>query len=353
MDFVFNFAMNNLKDFTMKAIDIIKTRQLEWAKRIIGKENLNKDYPFYCKEVENNIFCDKDSKGLSDIVEAQIRRGSGNELKDGDTEPAKIKAVFSSSALCVNVLQYFAIGNENNVLDFLRACKLISNNYQGDVIPVDFEYENKNIQVPIRFEEKFETGIPYGVPNLDAVIRTKSKTGKKQLFAFESKFSEPYSSHRGNFLKEKYCSKENREIWIYKDCDIYKALKIDNKENICRLIKKDEKEEREEGRYIFDYKYLDGAQLVKHILGATNSLKNNPEEENTEITLVYLWYDALGAEGAMHREEIEDFRKTIEDATSQKIKVRHATYQEVICNLCEMLDDSHRDYLNYITERYL
>lgn len=328
----------------MKAIDIIKTRQLEWANR--KGLGLNKKYPLYCKCIDCNIY-----GGLNEEVRKQFEKGSGNELND-EIWPAKMEALFSSSALCVNVFQYFAIGNKNNVLDFLKACKLISNNYQGDVIPVDFEYENKNIQVPIRFEEKFETGIPYGVPNLDAVIRTKSKTGKKQLFAFESKFTEPYSSsHRGNFLKEKYCSES--KIWSYNGCDIYKALNIDNKENICRLIKKDGKEEWEEGRYIFDYKYLDGAQLVKHILGATNSLKNNIEEKNTEITLVYLWYDAFGTEGAMHREEIEDFRKTIEDATSQKIKVRHATYQEIICNLCKRLGDSHRDYLNYITERYL
>ena len=85
----------------------------------------------------------------------------------------------------------------------------------------------------------------------------------------------------------------------------------------------------------------------------TSDTETKVEEKKTEETLFYLWYDALGAEGAMHREEIEDFRKTIEDATSQKIKVRHATYQEIICNLCKRLGDSHRDYLNYITERYL
>lgn len=338
MDFVFNFAKNNLKDFTMKAIDIIKARQLEWAKRIIGKENLNKDYPFYCKEVENNIFCDKDSKGLSDIVEAQIRRGSGNELKDGDTEPAKIKAVFSSSALCVNLFQYFALGR-GNVLDFLKAGKLISNNYQGDVMPVDFE----NVLVPIRFEEKFEIGIPYGVPNLDAVIRIESKTGKKQLFAFESKFTEPYSSHGGNFLKEEYCKIENQSKWENKLIKgLYEALDIADENT------KNDENNNDKGRYIFDYKYLDGAQLIKHILGITNNLDEN---DKTEITLVYLWYDALGADGAAHRNEIEDFRKKVESCTS--IKVRHITYQEIICNLCKRLVDSHRDYLNYITERYL
>ncbi len=332
----------------MRAEEFIKTRQLEWAKRKGLGLNEKEKYSYYCKNIDCNIY-----GGLNEDVRKQFEKGSGNELND-EIWPAKMEALFSSSALCVNVFQYFAIGNKNNVLDFLKACKLISNNYQGDVIPVDFEYENKNIQVPIRFEEKFETGIPYGVPNLDAVIRTKSKTGKKQLFAFESKFTEPYYSHCGNFLKEKYCMEENREIWKNdKIKGLYDALGIDCKRNDSILNETEKGEEIEYGRYIFDYKYLDGAQLVKHILGTTNSLKNNIEEKNTEITLVYLWYDAFGTEGAMHREEIEDFRKTIEEATSQKIKVRHATFQEVICNLCERLGDSHRDYLNYITERYL
>lgn len=336
MDFVFNFAKNNLDDFTMDTIDIIKTRQLEWAKRNIGKEKLNNDYPFYCNDVKDNIFDNE----LDECVKTQFDNAKGNELDD-KKYPAKMKALYSSSALCVNVFQYFAVGEgKNNALELLVACKLISDGYSGNVLSINFEETSYKIS-------------DISEPNIDVVVKIESES-KKQLFAIESKFSEPYSSHRGNFLKEKYCSKENREIWMYKDCDIYDALKIDNKENICRLIKKDGKEEREEGRYIFDYKYLDGAQLVKHILGATNSLKNNTDEKNTEITLFYLWYDALGAEGAMHREEIEDFRKTIEDATCQKIKVRHATYQEVIAALCNNLDyETHKNYINYLTERYL
>lgn len=329
----------------MKAEEIIKIRQLEWAKRIIGKENLNKDYPFYCKEVENNIFCDKDSKGLSDIVEAQIRRGSGNELKDGDTEPAKIKAVFSSSALCVNVLQYFAIGNENNVLDFLKACKLISNKYQGDVISVDFEYENKNIQVPIRFEEKFETGIPYGVPNLDAVIRTKSKTGKKQLFAFESKFTEPYSSpNEINLLRASYYN--GKEKW--------QKIGLESLYDALNFEKLKEKEVIEDGKkvkvkQIFgNNKYLDAAQLIKHILGIKNTLA---KDQYSKATLVYLWYDTFGADGTIHRSEIDDFCNFIKYNTKD-ILVKHITYQEVICNLCK-IDGLDRNYLNYLAERYL
>ena len=98
------------------------------------------------------------------------------------------------------------------------------------------------------------------------------------------------------------------------------------------------------------YLYLDAAQLIKHILGVTNAL----DIEKTEITLFYLWYDAFGEEGKKHRKEIEDFGKMIYEATNHKIKVRHATYQEVIANLSKKLDYSkHKEYIDYITERYL
>lgn len=318
----------------MKAIDIIKTRQLEWAKRNIGKEKLNNDYPFYCNDVKDNIFDNE----LDECVKTQFDNAKGNELDD-KKYPAKMKALYSSSALCVNVFQYFAVGEgKNNALELLVACKLVSDGYSGKVSSINFE----------------ETGykIPdISEPNIDVVVKIESEN-KKQLFAIESKFSEPYSSHRGNFLKEKYCIEENRNVWENdKIKGLYDALEIDCKEKVSRLSKdKEGKERLEYGRYIFDYERLDGAQLLKHILGVVNG----NDCKDSEITLVYLWYDTFGSEGAKHREEIEDFRKRIE--RNSKVKVRHATYQEVIANLCnsEKLDYSkHKKYIDYITERYL
>jgi hypothetical protein len=322
----------------MKAEDIIN-RQLNWAKRK-GIETVKdfplkrkgvesvKDYPLYCSSVSKNIF-----DGLHENTKEQFDKADGNELKDG-RYPAKMKALFSSSALCVNLFQYFADGNgKNDAKELLIACKLITHEC--------------NEQIIIEFEKKFETGI--STPNLDVVIGI----GESQLIAIESKFTEPYSKHdkkKFNFIQEKYGRKK---LWRNAG-NLFSKLGFDTESIKTIRYKEKGKEKIIKGWPIFNkYHYLDAAQLIKHILGVTNSLKNNIEEKNTEITLVYLWYDAFGTEGAMHREEIEDFRKTIEDATSQKIKVRHATYQEVICNLCEILGDSHRDYLNYVTERYL
>jgi hypothetical protein len=330
MDFVFNFAKNKLKYFTMKAIDIIKTRQLEWAKRKGIKTH--EKYQYYCEDVNANIYGGK----LYENVLSQFNDAQGNELKEGRC-PAKIKAIFSSSALCVNLFQYFTIEEgKKDALELLVACKLISDGYNGRVVSIKFEetgYKIKDISAP----------------NIDVVVKIEST--KKQLFVIESKFTEPYSSHCGNFLKEKYCMEENREIWENDKINgLYDALGIDCKKNDSRLNETEKGEEIEYGRYIFDYKHLDGAQLLKHILGTVN----NPDGKDHEITLVYLWYDALGEEGTKHREEIEDFRKRIE--TNSKIKVRHATYQEIIANLCrseKMKSKEHENYINYIAERYL
>lgn len=66
--------------------------------------------------------------------------------------------------------------------------------------------------------------------------------------------------------------------------------------------------------------------------------------------LLYLWYDALGSEGARHREEVEEFS---EIAKSDGIWFRSATYQEVIARLAEKHRSEHPQYIDYIADRYL
>lgn len=321
MDFVFNFAKNNLDDFTMDTINIIKTRQLEWAKRKgIG---LNEKYPLYCKCIDCNIYGE-----LNEEVRKQFEEGDGNELNDGRW-PAKMKALFSSSALCVNLFQYFAKKKErDNLLELLHALNLVN---------------GKSEEISIKFEEKFPTDI--STPNIDLTIRV----GGKQLLAFESKFTEPYNtSHdkkRFNFMGEKY---GNEDLWK-KIPSIFSKLKLGTTPHHIKYTEKG-KEKEAIGWPIFSNNlYLDCAQLIKHILGIKNTLANN---QYSEVTLVYLWYDTFGEKGAIHRKEIDDFCKFIKENTKGSIKVKHITYQEVIYQLCK-IGGLHRDYLNYITERYL
>ncbi|MBO4614368.1 MAG: hypothetical protein J5709_04570 [Bacteroidales bacterium] len=321
----------------MKVEDIIN-RQLEWAKRKEmktvkdfplkrkGIESV-KDYPLYCSSVYENIF-----DGLHENTVVQYDKADGNELKDG-RYPAKMKALFSSSALCVNLFQYFADGNgKNGAKELLIACNLIT--------------PECNEKIIIEFEKKFETGI--STPNVDVVIRI----GESQLIAIESKFTEPYSKHdkkKFNFIQGKYGCKD-----FWKNAgNLFSKLGFDTEP--MKTIQYTERGKKKEikGWPIFNKNlYLDTAQLIKHILGVTNTYDDI--EGKTKITLVYLWYDAFGAEGKKHREEIEEFCKFINENASDKVLVMHATYQEVIANLSKKLDYSeHKEYIDYITERYL
>lgn len=66
--------------------------------------------------------------------------------------------------------------------------------------------------------------------------------------------------------------------------------------------------------------------------------------------MLYLWYDALGGEGARHREEIDQF---LEAAKTDRIAVPELSYQELIARLANEYRTSHKRYVEYVTSRYL
>ena len=70
----------------------------------------------------------------------------------------------------------------------------------------------------------------------------------------------------------------------------------------------------------------------------------------TNFRLLYLWYDTLGYEGWKHREEIEKFMKV---AKSDGILIHGMSYQELIVRMADYYRDSHQEYIEYITNRYL
>jgi len=90
--------------------------------------------------------------------------------------------------------------------------------------------------------------------------------------------------------------------------------------------------------------YLHPAQLVKHILG----LKKEFRKEG--FRLLYLWYDVLGEEGAVHRKEIEAFSEV---TRSDGVKFHALSYQELIVKLSNEYRSEHGKYIKYISSRYL
>jgi len=83
---------------------------------------------------------------------------------------------------------------------------------------------------------------------------------------------------------------------------------------------------------------------VKHILGLKEKYGKN------RFRLLYLWYDCMGNESAKHREEVEEFARI---AKADSIRFHSLSYQELIFKLSKEHRDSHRDYIQYISSRYL
>lgn len=328
---------------TMNGKDFILLKQQNWAKRkgfdlvpgTIGSDGEKN----YVSDLAQNLF-----EPLSEDSLACYGQGDGNETQDGGKRRAKMKALHSSSAIVVNLFQYWQ--KKEDLYPLLRACKLPVTSYVGK------EYKNIGSKTDctvvetskrlsfngIKFEEKFEISpdkvlFPH-TPNIDVVIYGDYD------FAIESKFTEPYSSkHDG--LKTKYV--EDASLW-------------ESLPNLYELAK-------EISPYNNKFRYLDAAQLLKHILGLKKKYGKSYSTLQTsnghalkvatkpyEFYLVYLWYDVLGEDGFKHREEIEQFAKIAE---ADGIRFKHITYQEVIANLSKDFYEGNEAYCDYLTERYL
>lgn len=289
----------------MNAHEYILSKQIQWAHnnniKLIGSKK-NRGRPAYTRSLKENLF-----EPLNPEVKSQIDDGDGGETKPKNDALPKMQAVHSSSALGVNIFQYWQ--NIKQIPTIAAACGLCSKN-------------NKSAKY-IEFERKFQISKKFTFsPNIDVTIENSEKS-KYKIFAIECKFSEAYTSRRHSGIDPKYL--ELKDIW----------------KGIPRLHKLAGQISPDDNR--FDY--LHAAQLIKHIIGLLKecSSKNN-------FRLLYLWYDSVGHEGSKHRAEIENFTKT---AISDKIKFHAMSYQELIIKLSKEYRDTHKEYIKYITSRYL
>jgi len=173
------------KNRKMNGYQHILAKQTEWAKNrgitLIGSQG-KRGRPSYTARLDDNLF-----QPLPDDVQKSFEEGDGDELGSHGF-PGKMQAVHSSSALSVNVFQYWKSIPEISVI--AAQCGLCK---RGSQICDD-----------IKFEEKFPINDSFSIhPNLDVVIHNHSDT-KIQVFAIECKFSETYGAHRHGGLKTKY-----------------------------------------------------------------------------------------------------------------------------------------------------
>lgn len=301
----------------MTALEFIKRKQKDWAEGkdftllpgTIGSETGNK---IYFDDYNKNLYTK-----LSEDNKNDYNKGSGGEIRDTTTRRAPMKATFSSSAIVVNLFQYWQ--EKNKISPLLEALGLKNKEVEKKTRIV---FESKN---PI----KEIGGYP---PHLDVVISTDTNN-----FAIESKFTEPYTKKRNknSRIQDSYTKKS-----LWKDLpNIEKLAQAIHDENHhvenCEI--------KESIDNLRKTKHLDASQLIKHILG----LKSNYDKN---FTLLYLWYDVPNTKEAKeHQEEIEAFASI---AKADGINFRHITYQKVIEYL-KNYENEHKNYIDYLVERYL
>ena len=289
----------------MSGRDFIQAKQIAWANRhnikLVGSQ-ITKGLEIYTTKIDDNLF-----EPLSQETILAFRKGDGGELSTKGKTLPKMQALHSSSVLGVNIFQYWKTTNQ--IPGIAYACGLCA---KENIKSIDLKFEQK-FEISKRFDKK---------PNVDVVIKN-SLSASFKAFGIECKFAEAYSSRKHSGLSEKYIN-DIPEQWT----------DIPNLYEFAKSISPNDNE----------FKHLHPAQLIKHILGMKKQYKKSG------FRLLYLWYDVYGTEGAKHREEIEQFKEITD---SDNIHFHSMTYQELIIKLTRNFFEGNKDYLVYMTDRYL
>lgn len=178
----------------MNGYEYILAKQIAWATNrgipLIGSK-VYRGRLVYTRKLDQNLF-----QPLLAEVRESFAAGDGGELGSSG-QPGKMQAVHSSSALGINVFQYWKSISAVPVI--AAACGLCR--------------EGSNVSVDIRFEEKYPINDSFGYhPNIDVVIHNKPEARIK-MFAIECKFSEAYGAHKHSGLKRKYLYLDTADLW--------------------------------------------------------------------------------------------------------------------------------------------
>lgn len=278
----------------MKSKTAVIKKQKDWA----DKQSLNRNlyYSKYTDEIGDNLF----NNSISEEAESEFKKADGSELKDGKY-PAKIKALYSSSALAYNVFEYWR-NREKTIL--------------AEVLGV------KNEIIELRLEKVLNTGI--SKPNIDVFLTCSDGSS----ISIESKFCEWMDSKKDKSFKERYFLGKNKRLNRWFEAGLLNCQKIADEIQFGDLT----------------FIRLDATQLLKHALGIANSL-------NKDSQLLYLYYDLedpTSRIGNCHREEIKKFTDLIGD----ELRFSVMTYQQLFRIFKETNFDIDAEYLNYMEERY-
>ena len=196
---------------------------------------------------------------LSPRAREQFLRGDGAELQGTGRTPPKMHALVSSSALAVNVFDYWT--------DRERGLLRSALSLPCDIDSLTFEYKCQ--RYPVRPRS----------PNLDLLIRLTDGS----VIGVESKFTEPFRHTEGSKLAGKYFAM---------GATLWDAAGMPGAQALAEQLRS-------------RWQHLDVAQLLKHMLGLAH------ERPEGQLTLLYLWYDPRTQASSKHAEEVEAFRNQV------------------------------------------
>jgi hypothetical protein len=273
---------------------VVLERQLAWAER----EGKKVGPTGYLDKVEDNLFLP-----MSPTTLAHFSAGSGGELLDAASRPAKIKALHSSAALAVNVFDYWT---RHNAAPLAMA--------------FGFTGAGEGAIREIGFERQYPTGLAGNPPNLDVAIRF----GSGLTVAIESKFTE--------WMMPKPTPTEAfRPAYFPAAAPLWSGLGLPRCQHLAESV----------AAGSAHFRWLDVPQLVKHALGLATASRRR-------FSLHYLFFDAPGSESCLRRDEINRFTTLV----GQETRFTARSYQELFNDVGTYATTADKAYLDYLGERY-
>src|SRR4030066_543724 len=247
----------------MNAYNLIISKQIEWAKnkgiQLVGSHT-DQGRECYTTSIVDNLF-----QPLNERTREDLEHGDGGELSVTKA-PAKICALHSSSALGINLFDYWRNSTDLSIITSSCGLSRSGRKLAGEIL----------LEQKFSIDDRFQYS-----PNIDVLVIPM--TGSYMAFAIECKFTEAYSSRRHVGLDHKYL--ENEKVWQH----------LPGTKRLAEEISPNDRR----------FERLHAAQLIKHILGL------NRKYGHSCYRFLYLWYDALGEPGSKHRQEIEVFANIV------------------------------------------
>lgn len=270
-----------------RSLALLELAQAAWARR----SRLPLQRPGYLAALPDNLFL----RQLHPETESEFRKGDGAELTDVGRRPAKMRALLSSSALAVNFFDAW----RHTPRDALTQALALP----APITDLQFEYKCRHYPVGPRS------------PNLDVLLTL----GDGRRVGVECKFAEPYHAPTGA-LSSKY----------FTAGDLWSRVGLEGAQRLAEELRP-------------HWRFLDAAQLLKHLLGLAH------DADAGQSILLYLWYDVGTPDADIHRREVARFA---ENLTTDRVIFRSMTYQDLFGRVRSLAAGGHDKWLDYLATRY-